>query len=80
MWIKLKTENDQDVFVNFPFNIEDGQGCNLFFNSRDLPLKVKTTLSQMDMLLDANSIEKYKIFDEIYGARAKKCTESEDSE
>lgn len=65
MWIKVKTENDQDVFVNadrveviFPFNTKDGQGCNLCFNSRELPLRVKTTAEQIDALLDVNSIEK----------------------
>lgn len=100
MWIKVKTQNDQDVFVNadkieviFPLNTEDGQGCNLFFNAQELPLRVKTTLEQIDTLLDVNSIEKCidrlklenmqlaqrmqydKVFDEIYGAKAKKGNE-----
>ena len=65
MWIKVKTENDRDAFVNadkvetiFPFNDEHGQGCKLYFNSKELPLPVKTTSTQLDMLLYVNSIEK----------------------
>lgn len=96
MWIKVKTINDRDIFVNadkldiiYPYATEDGQGCNLYFNTRKAPLKVKATFEQLDTLLDVNSIEKCidrlkvenmqleqrmqydKIFDEIYGARAK---------
>lgn len=65
MWIKVKTENDRDVFVNTdkvevisPFNTEDGQGCNLYFDRQKPPLRVKTTAEQIDTLLDVNSIEK----------------------
>lgn len=65
MWIKVKTVSDQEIFVNadkieviFPFDTKDGQGCNLFFNAQELPLRVKTTPEQMDTLLGANSIEK----------------------
>ena len=100
MWIKVKTQNDRDVFVNadkveaiFPFNTEDGQGCNMYFDRQKSPLQVKTTPEQIDTLLDVNSIEKCidklklknlqlrqqiqydKIYDEIYGARAKNKTE-----
>lgn len=102
MWIKVKMSNDRDVLVNsdkveviFPFNTEDGQGCNLYFDRQKPPLQVKTTLEQIDTLLDVNSIEKCidrlkvenmqlaqrmqydKVFDEIYGARAKKRSKSE---
>ena len=97
MWIKVTMQDDQDVFVNadridviVPFDTGDGQGCKLCFNAQEPPLKIKTTLNQLDTLLNVNSIEKCidrlkveraqleqqmqfdKIFDEIYGARAKK--------
>lgn len=100
MWIKVKMQDDQDVFVNadkieaiFPFNTKGGRGCNLFFNAQESPLRVKTTAEQIDMLLDVNSIEKCieklkfenmqlvqrtqydKVFDEIFGARAKEGNE-----
>ena len=100
MWIKVTMLDDRDVFVNadkiesiFPFDTKEGRGCNLYFNAKELPLKTKTTLNQLDTLLNVNSIEKCidrlkveraqleqqiqfdKIFDEIYGARAKKGNE-----
>jgi hypothetical protein len=65
MWIKVKMQNDREVFVNadkieviFPFNREDGQGCDIFFDRQKAPLRVKTTIEQIDTLLDVNSIEK----------------------
>ena len=65
MWIKVKTINDQDILVNadkldtiYPSATKDGQCCNLYFGTRELPLRVKTTFEQLDTLLDVNSIEK----------------------
>ena len=65
MFIKVKTQNDQDVFVNadkieviFLFNTEGDQGCTLYFDTQRVPLQVKTTAEQIDTLLDVNSIEK----------------------
>ena len=65
MWIKVTRLDDVDVLVNadkieaiYPFDAKDGRGCNLYFNTGEVPLKTKTTIDQLDTLLDVNSIEK----------------------
>ena len=65
MWIKVKTLNNGEVFVNadevkaiLPFDTNGAKGTNVYFNLQEAPLQIKTTLSELDTLLDVNSIEK----------------------
>lgn len=65
MWIKVTKLDDVDVYINadkleviYPYDTGDDQGCILYFNGEEVPLKTKTTFNQLDTLLNVNSIEK----------------------
>ena len=62
MWIKVTEHNNRDVFVNcdnVDLIIPSDEGCNIFFSTLEMPLRVKTTFEELDRLLDVKSTEKY---------------------